>query len=138
MKPYSQWSPTTFDTKALHIRNATYADASWLVAPCMRTRDSDALERANWNYQARLLMDAEHDTYEVLGFNHWACGWFEIMVVKPSSKAHTVLVVMEERLHDYAVLDEHMLSIEESEDEECEDNQDTEESRQSSVVNKSN
>jgi hypothetical protein len=113
MKRYRDWSPTKFDTRGLGL---TY-QSDWFVAPVIHTRDSDALEESNFSVALQLLGD-ESENVEVFRFNHWACGWFEIILIRPETEAASVGEDVEARLQDYPVLDEMDWSMREHENEE--------------------
>lgn len=105
MKTYSQWSPTQFDPCGLALPDRQ----SWLVAPVIRTRDSECLEESNFA-SALESLGGESDTVEVHRFGHWANGWFEIIIVAPDSPAATEAESIERSLEDYPVLDDTDLS----------------------------
>ena len=104
MIPYSKYSPTQFDIRGLGLPERR----DWLVAPCILTRDSEALETSNFECLRRELgvQDGDTEDAEEHSFNHWACGWFNIILVKPGSKAAATAQECEAKLADYAVLDE--------------------------------
>jgi len=96
MTVYSKWKPTGFDCSGLGLDDRQ----DWLVCPCILTRDSGPLERSNFEV---IRDDAERDQieYEVHRFGHWACGWFEIILVHPN---HTDWVEeWEKALENYPV-----------------------------------
>ena len=110
LKKYKDWSPTSHDTSGL----AAGDKGEWLVAPCLLKRDSDALERANYTAQAKTMQSvnvgAESDTEEIR-FGHWACGWFEVTLVRPGSPAAIEAQALANRLEIYPVLDEDLWSV---------------------------
>lgn len=96
--PYSEFSPTQFDThQYLEDRE------DWLVAPVSRTRDSDVLTESNWEAQ-KIQLDLAEAEYEIHRWGHWGPGWFEIVLVHPDH-AETI-EELEARLMDYPILDE--------------------------------
>ncbi len=99
LKRYRDFSPTAFDSKGLGLDD----HQDWVVAPCTVTRDSGALDRANFEAQLEIL-GGESDTVEVHRFGHWGPGWFEIAIVSPSREAEVEAI--EASLADYPVLDE--------------------------------
>jgi hypothetical protein len=109
MKTYKEFRPTGFDG---HI----YLDKreDWLVAPFGRNRDSDCLDESNFVVGLESL-GGESDTVEVHRFGHWACGWFEIVLVKPDTPAMTEAERIEGKLAHYPILDEYDLSEREQE-----------------------
>lgn len=110
MTRYGEWSPTGFDPRGLALPDRQ----DWIVAPCMLTRDSGSLEKANWRAQLAEL-GGESESVEVHRFGHWACGWFEIALVAPE-RADQV-EALERTLEDYPVLDDNALAEAELEDE---------------------
>lgn len=102
MKTYQEFKPTAFDNH-YNIDNRE----GWLVAPVMRTRDSNCLEKSNWDVFLDGLDKESEDTYEIHRFRHWGPGWFEIILVNPNNDA---LVKIgnnaEANLENYPILDE--------------------------------
>ena len=99
---YSHHTPTAFDN---HI--SIEDRENWLVAPCTRNRDSDVFTRANFEAQLSWL-NKKNCEFEVHSFGHWACGWYEIVLVHPS---HAEIVEeIEGSIEDYPVLDEDLYS----------------------------
>ena len=101
MITYSEFRPTPFDAKGL---GCDYRQ-DWLVAPVSQTRDSDALDRSNFETMQRILDDAGGD-YEVHRFGHWGPGWFEIILVEPGTKCASEAEECEGALANYPVLDD--------------------------------
>lgn len=102
-----------------------YIGAHWdgyLVAPVGRTRDSDALGRANFDEQwARLeplRADVPGDDVSaplIVRENHWAVGWIEWVAIHPSNEAAVKAAVkaaeeMARRMDSYPVLSEDRFS----------------------------
>lgn len=118
MIPYKKYAPTCYDNEGSFLRgyDESHPDRQdWLVVPVIQTRDSGPFELSN--FQAALdLLGGESETVEVHRFGHWGPGWFEIIIVKPDSKAHTQALEIEKRLEDYPVLDEEDFSRREWED----------------------
>lgn len=107
MQTYSEYAPTPFDPKGLNLDD----QQDWLVVPVGQNRDSEALAQSNFAAAVAMLEevepeDAEEPNYEVCSFGHWACGWIEIIIVRPGSKAQEVAEEIEKSLEDYPVLDE--------------------------------
>lgn len=100
MRTYSSYKPSAFDTAGLGMPDRQ----DWLVAPCGRNRDSDTLAESNWYAQARRIPEGEDA--EICRFGHWACGWFEILIVRPGSAAATEAEKIERKINDYPILDE--------------------------------
>lgn len=68
---YEDWAPTYFDAPGRGLGSSIDdGRAEWLVAPCILTRDSGALERTNWETITRSLCEADTgDDIELL--NLW-------------------------------------------------------------------
>jgi hypothetical protein len=118
MVAYGTFQPTGFDPRGLGAHRIGFDedDSAWLVAPVSQTRDSEALTRSNFRVAVRSLESVDPDGVDP--------GWYEIILVRPGSKAHTDAWEMECSLADYPILDESdwsELEYEEREDEEDED-----------------
>lgn len=102
---WADWAPTQFDKPGYMAGD----QGDWLIAPCSVTRDSGPLERSNWEtLQADLRrVDVSEETWEIHRFGHWGPGWFEIIVLKPGSKAADVAQETYECLQNDPVLDEN-------------------------------
>jgi hypothetical protein len=98
---YRDWAPTPFDAKGAFL-DADRMD--WIVGPCSQTRDSDALDRSNFETLQKLL-DDQGVEYEVHRFGHWGPGWIEIVLVHPDGTDH--IDEIRRRLDDYPILDEN-------------------------------
>lgn len=106
METYSKYSPTPWDTKGLNKDTLEIGDWGVLIG---QNRDSGPYERAN--FQAALeSLGGEGDNVQVHRFGHWACGWFEIIVVKPNTPEWDIAKALEARLEDYPLLDEELES----------------------------
>ncbi len=101
---YSEFKPTTFDH---HINIPDRED--WLPAPVSQTSDSPPSDRANFA-DALEALGSESDDVEVHRFGHWGPGWFEIIIVRPDTKAATELARMCYALANYPVLDDERYS----------------------------
>jgi hypothetical protein len=106
---YSQFRPTGFDPSGLALDDRQ----DWLVVPCGRNRDSGALAESNFAAALQML-GGESDTCEVHRFGHWACGWFEIIIVAPARESDAMEIVC--ALASYPVLDDSDLSERETND----------------------
>ena len=101
MHTYSTFRPTGFDTAGLALDDRQ----DWLVLPCSRNRDSDCLAESNFAAALKSL-GGEGADVEVHRFGHWACGWFEVIIVRPCSEAEKEATRIEDALEDYPILDE--------------------------------
>ena len=96
---YRDYKPTTFDRAGLALDDRQ----DWIVVPCGRNRDSETLDESNFA-AALATLGGESDTCEVHRFGHWACGWFEIIIVAPERAPEVKAIAA--RLEDYPLLDE--------------------------------
>jgi hypothetical protein len=103
MERYGDFRPTQFDPKGLGLED----QQDWLVLGVSKTRDSGPLAQSNFDAALKIL-DPEEDSEDVdtASFNHWGPGWFEIILVKPGTKAHEKAKEIEACLADYPVLDD--------------------------------
>lgn len=110
LQRYRNHSPTQFDNN-IALRDGYEEQNEWLIAPCSQTRDSDALARSNFIEQlAQLKDEANSDDYEVHRFGHWGPGWYEIVLVRPGSKAEKVALEIAGALEQYPVLNDEAFS----------------------------
>ena len=82
--------------------------SGWYCGP-MRTRDSGILDQSNFDVALELLGGEVEGRVEVRSVGHWACGWFDqIMVKNDESNIESIRVLLEIKssLEDYPVLDE--------------------------------
>lgn len=112
MQTYSEFAPTGFDSKGAFLARRQ----DWLVVPVTQTRDSGALDRANFKAALEQLHRKESDDVEVHRFGHWGPGWFEIILVRPDTEAAKIGLEIEAALADYPVLDDDAFSAEEYEE----------------------
>ena len=105
MIAYREFRPTGFDHSGLGLPDRQ----DWLVAPCSQTRDSGLAEQSNWSCQAKVLEEADPDgtDHETHSFGHWACGHFELVLVRPGSQAATEAKSLESALAYYPLLDDN-------------------------------
>lgn len=112
MRIYREYRPTGFDCAGLNADRIGPDDSpdvsAWLVAPCGRNRDSGLLTESNFEALRKLLraVDPDEADFFVASFNHWACGWFEIILCRPDTPAAKVAEEAESGLADYPLLDE--------------------------------
>lgn len=108
MKIYGEYAPTELDCFGLSLPDRQ----DWLVAPVSQTRDSEPLEESNFAVALDRL-GGEGDNVEVHCFGHWACGWFEIILIRPGTPEERTGFEIEFKLDSYPVLDEDDLAIRE-------------------------
>lgn len=114
MRRYGNHRPTQFDHHLEILTDDGTSREDWLVAPVSRTRDSGCLDESNF---ACLLKElgGESDDVEVHRFGHWGPGWYEIILIRPGSKAQQAAEECESALADYPVLNDMDLSERETE-----------------------
>jgi hypothetical protein len=110
MQKYKEFSPTQFDPKGLNADR--YDIGEFLVVPVSRNRDSGPLEESNFN-AALLELGGESELVQVHRFGHWGNGWFELILVDPTSDKAIVAEEIEASLEDYPVLDDSDFSARE-------------------------
>jgi len=110
---YRNYKPSAFDSAGLGLPY----QRDWLVAPVSHSRDSDLLSESNWDAQIAVLkaVDADGDDWEIHRFGHWACGWFEIVIVRPESECAAKAEELAASLSDYPVLNDEDFSERERE-----------------------
>lgn len=104
MQRYRDYAPTPYDSRGLNLDDAQ----DWFVLPTGQNRDSDVVDRSNFR-TALELMGGESETVEVHRFGHWACGWFEIIIINPSLYDKAVAEIVDP-LESHPVLDEDDMS----------------------------
>jgi hypothetical protein len=102
-------APSSFDGPSNYVswdRDAEDSIAEWLVLPCGRNRDSDCGTESNFAV-ARKMLGGEGDNVQTHRFGHWACGWYELIVVRPDTDQARIAGEIEESLDGYPILDEN-------------------------------
>ena len=107
MQTYSEFSPTSLDHSGAFLPDRQ----AWLVAPVGITRDSEPGDylTSNWHVLCAELSEnhgPEGGSWEIHRFGHWGPGWFEIVLLRPGSKAADYGQEVEASLEDYPILDE--------------------------------
>jgi len=115
MQRYKDFKPSAVDSKSNYIGDSLDEQQDWFVVPTMRTRDSNPLAESNFSAALKML-GGEGDRVEVHPFNHWACGWYEIILVAPDTAEFSIAQGIELSLEDYPVLDEEDFSKRKSEE----------------------
>ena len=112
LRRYAQWAPTSFDVAGAFIRDEEEDYGTWYVSPCLQTRDSAALELANYRAVLQTLerVDPECVDHEERRFGHWGPGWYEIVLVRPNTAAARALEDCARKIADYPVLDDDLHS----------------------------
>lgn len=128
LEAYGEHRPTPFDTRGLMAESMGHGQngeddtdrSEWLIVPCSRTRDSGPLDESNFASAEKMLeaADPSGTDWENHRFGHWGPGWYEILIVRPGTKAHRAAQEIAASLENYPVLDEDDLSERETEAEE--------------------
>jgi hypothetical protein len=96
---YSGFKPTGFDN---HIQIEDREN--WHIMPISINRDTEScITLSNWQV-CQDMMNKANIEYEVHNFGHWACGWFEILLVSPDSQ--DFVEEIENLLSEYPILNE--------------------------------
>ena len=113
MPRYRGQQPTAFDPRGLGLPD----QQDWIVAPVSQNRDSGPLDRSNFRSFLKLLGE-ESEHVETHSFGHWACGWYEIIIVSPNAPTKILQALAEGAcaLADYPVVDDLDFSEEEEEE----------------------
>lgn len=80
----------------------------WLVVPIIQNRDSNHLSKSNFDTAHQWISevaDLKEPEYQVHRFGHYGHGWFEIILVKPNTKCHSVAQVICDEMDNYPILD---------------------------------
>lgn len=105
-------NPSGMDSLSNYVGETDFGDFDAFLT---RNRDSDALTESNWRCGLKELGD-EGENVVIHRFGHWACGWYEVLVVKRGTLEHTKAEEMTKKLKGYPVLDEDDFSRLESEE----------------------
>lgn len=101
--------PTCFDTAENYV-GKTFP--GFLVAPVSQTRDSECLERVNFDaVTADILKASTHEETAIRRFGHWGPGWYELLLIHPDdAPAIACAEEWQRALEDYPVADEEAFS----------------------------
>lgn len=118
MPRYKDWNSTHYDIKGLGSNRHNIGQ--WLVFPVMKTRDSDILTQCNYECVIKAFENIgydgesdnpENDLIQVHSFNHWACGYFDLILVNPFNETAVNLAIeLTESLNNYPVLNDERFS----------------------------
>ncbi len=103
MQKYKDYSLISFDN------NTDIDKKDWLVL-LGQNRDSDLLEISNFT-TALIRLGDESDYVKRHKFEHWLCGWIEIIIINPENK--DILKIgqdIEKSLKSYPILDDDHFS----------------------------
>ncbi len=112
MQQFKEFRPTPFDSAGLNAGD----QGNWLIL-LGHNRDSKIWEESNFDYAVKTLKAISPEAgeneegsiegdWQIHRFGHWACGWLEILIVRPGSPAHDAAVKMRADLERYPLLDE--------------------------------
>jgi len=86
----------------------------WFVAPCGRSRDSDAIERANWSEQLERLGGEDGERVVVVRESNFLCGWVEwVALAADATDLHAIADDIQAKLDTYPILNEDAVEWEE-------------------------
>lgn len=106
MRTFKEFQPTGFDAKGL----GSEGREDWLVI-IGTNRDADCLTRSNWEVITKdVTRYNDQGGCEILRFGHWACGWFEILIVEPNTPRARLAEKWLAALEVYPVADEYHFS----------------------------
>lgn len=115
MKSFKHITPWTLPR---HYMGKTWE--GYYVAPVGQSRDSDTVERSNWEEQLERI--PESDTVIIVRERHWAVGWVEWVAIHESDTAALQAAeAIGEDLEDYPILNEDAWSALEFEENPPED-----------------
>ena len=80
---YGVWEANQRDF-GLHI-DTEYLRNTWWIMPVKRSRDGSALDESNFRCMLREL-GGESEHVEVHRFGHFACGWYEILLINDENE----------------------------------------------------
>jgi hypothetical protein len=107
---YSEFAPTGFDRHINIDDDDGDSREDWIVAPVGIDRDTAcAITLSNWQCCIDDLESSDIE-YEIHRFGHWANGWFEILLIKPTERGAAWIYDTERAIADYPILDEMKLS----------------------------
>lgn len=107
-------NPSGFDSRA-NYSGTDPDEFAHLLVVLTRNRDSDCLSESNWEVALKELGGEENEHVEIHRFGHWACGWWEALVVKEGTEQHRIAQEINSALSDYPVLDDEHFSQKEME-----------------------
>lgn len=102
LQTFIEYQPTPHDSKG---KGADFDNRDWLVCNIGLNRDSNLLEKSNFECFTRDLQDIEPegDHWQLHRFGHWACGWFEVIILNPKDSQ-----VLDQALVHMRSLDEYL------------------------------
>ncbi|HEX5016585.1 MAG TPA: hypothetical protein VFX15_03245 [Actinomycetes bacterium] len=94
------------------------AREGWLITLSVH-RDSDTIERSNWDVIVPAILEAHPEDAAIERMNNWAVGWIDHLLVRPGSNAEHAMRAWAERLDRYPIADEEALGMLEWDEEWC-------------------
>lgn len=110
LQTFIEFQPTEYDRKG---KGADFDNRDWLVSSIQLNRDSGLIEKSNFETYIKGLTDIEPegDHWQIHRFGHWACGWFEIVILNPVDSLVLDQALQDHlSLTDYPILNEDHLS----------------------------
>ena len=105
MKRYKDWVPTLFDSKNNYAGDSLESVENWFVV-YGRNRDSEPIQESNFRIMMDELKPDDSEDSSCFRFGHWACGWYEIILVKPDSPSCDIAKTLLETIKEEGFLDE--------------------------------
>ena len=117
LQRYQEYQPTSLDSSDNYLGDNLEDHQDWYVINIGLNRDSSLLDQSNFTCFTQALKDIEPegDHWQIHRFGHWACGWYEILILNPeASEVLNKALEMMESLKTYlGPLDEdHHSSLE--------------------------
>ena len=84
-------------------------DLSKMYCIVGRSRDSDLVETSNWQVAQEILIEVDENIGDrIRGFNHWAVGWIDELMIPDDAPDNLLIACAEirERIDEYPLLDE--------------------------------
>jgi len=85
MERYRDFQPTGFDYKGLN--SSKHRIGYWYVFPIMLSRDADIRTQSNFEVISKDLGANKTPGVQIHHFNHWGCGYFDIILINPWNKS---------------------------------------------------
>ena len=85
LQRYQEYQPTSLDSSDNYLGDNLEDHQDWYVINIGLNRDSNLLDQSNFTSFAQALKDIEPegDHWQIHRFGHWACGWYEILILNP-------------------------------------------------------
>ena len=85
LQRFQEYQPTSLDSSDNYLGDNLDDHQNWYVSNIGLNRDSNLLDQSNFECFTQALKDIEPegDHWQKHRFDHWACGWFEILILNP-------------------------------------------------------